>query len=136
MSPPAGTITELMRLSKTVHRATPESALGMTFRQFWVLNVLVEHDGRWSQNELGKQLLVDANNLVLLLNELEDAGLIRRERDPDDRRRHIVVLTDPGRKAFERGQLAQEAVEDKVLAALDRSERETLRALLVKALDY
>jgi DNA-binding MarR family transcriptional regulator len=135
MSSPSGTITQLMRLSKTVHRATPETALGMTFRQFWVLSVLVEHDGRWSQHELGKKLMVDANNLVLLLNELEDAGLVERRRDPDDRRRHIVVLTDRGRKAFERGQLAQEAVEDSVLAALDAGERETLRALLVKALD-
>jgi DNA-binding MarR family transcriptional regulator len=124
-----------MRLSKTVHRATPESALGMTFRQYVVLSVLTEHGGRRSQNELGKQLLVDANNLVLLLNELEAAGLVERQRDPEDRRRHIVVLTARGGKSFERAQLAQDALEDRLLAALDASERETLRALLVKALD-
>jgi DNA-binding MarR family transcriptional regulator len=133
--PQCGTITQLMRLSKTVHRATPESALGMTFRQSWVLTVLIEHGGSRSQNELGKQLLVDANNLVLLLNELEDAGLIERRRDPDDRRRHIVVITDRGRAAYERGLRAQEALEDKVLAALDADERAQLRALLVKALN-
>jgi DNA-binding MarR family transcriptional regulator len=133
-APPRGTIAQLMRLSKVVHRATPESALGMTFRQSWVLNVLIEHGGDCSQHELGKRLLVDANNLVLLLNELEDAGLIERRRDPDDRRRHIVVITDRGRAAYERVLHAQEALEDKVLAALDPKERETLRTLLDKAL--
>lgn len=124
-----------MRLSKMVHRATPDGALGMTFRQYWVLNVLIERGGSWAQHELGKQLLVDANNLVLLLNELEDAGLVERRRDPDDRRRHIVVITERGREAYERAQTAQEELEDKVLAALDAKERETLRSLLSKALD-
>jgi DNA-binding MarR family transcriptional regulator len=124
-----------MRLSKTVHRATPESALGMTFRQYWVLNVLIERGGSWAQHELGKQLLVDANNLVLLLNELEDAGLVERRRDPEDRRRHIVVITDRGREAYKHAQLAQEALEDRILGALNAKERETLRSLLAKALD-
>jgi DNA-binding MarR family transcriptional regulator len=124
-----------MRLWKTVHRATPDGALGMTFRQYWVLNALIERGGSWAQHELGKQLLVDANNLVLLLNELEDAGLVERRRDPDDRRRHIVVITERGREAYQHAQTAQEELEDKVLAALDAKERETLRSLLSKALD-
>jgi DNA-binding MarR family transcriptional regulator len=49
--------------------------------------------------------------------------------------RHFVEITDSGRAAFERGQRARDSVEDEVLAALDRSEREPLRALLAKALD-
>jgi DNA-binding MarR family transcriptional regulator len=123
-----------MRLSKTVHRATSESVLGMTFRKYWVLSLLSAHGGRRSQHELGQQLLVDANNLVLLLNELEDAGFVRRDRDPDDRRRHIVVLTDQGADAFKRAELAQDTVEDQVLGALDADERNKLKALLLKAL--
>ena len=130
----SGTITSLMRLSKTVHRATSEDVLGMTFRKYWVLSVLSDHGGNRAQHELGQQLLLDANNLVLLLNELEEAGFVRRERDPDDRRRHIVVLTDKGREAYKRAELAQETVEDQVLGGLDADERKTLRALLVKAL--
>jgi DNA-binding MarR family transcriptional regulator len=129
-----GTITPLMRLSKTVHRATSESVLGMTFRMFWVLSILVGSDGVRPQNELCRQLLLDANNLVLLLNELEEAGYVRRERDAEDRRRHIVVLTDEGREAFARAERAQETVEEQVLARLDPEERRELRALLEKAL--
>jgi len=129
-----GTITQLMRLSKMVHRAAPESVLGMTLRQFWVLSVLASNDGWRPQHVLGAQLLVDANNLVLLLNELEDAGWVQRERDAQDRRRHIVVLTDAGRVAFERAERAQNAAEEEVLAALEPQEREQLRGLLDKAL--
>jgi len=106
----------------------------MTLRQFWMLSVLAGTGGSRPQTELGQQLMVDANNLVLLLNELDQAGWIQRERDPEDRRRHIVVLTERGWAAFEQAELAQEAVEDQVLGALDSGEREQLRALLLKAL--
>jgi DNA-binding MarR family transcriptional regulator len=128
------TITLLSRLSKRVYRKTPESLLGMSMRNFLVLSYLADRDGI-SQQQLGEILCIDANNLVLLLNELEAAGFAQRRRDPADRRRHIVELTDAGRDAFQRAEHAREAVEDDVLAALDAEERETLRRLLAKALD-
>jgi DNA-binding MarR family transcriptional regulator len=129
-----GTITLLTRLSKLVYRNTPESQLGMGLKHFMVLGFLAERDGI-PQQELGDICGVDANNLVLLLNELEDAGFIERRRDPQDRRRHIVEITELGLAAFRRGERIREGVEDVVLARLDASERETLRGLLAKALD-
>jgi DNA-binding MarR family transcriptional regulator len=129
-----GTITLLTRMAKSVHRRTPEALLGMRLRQFVVLSILAEHDGI-PQHELADVLCMDANNLVILLNELESLGYAERQRDPDDRRRHIVVLTGKGRAAFKRAEKAREVIEDKVLVALDAEERETLRRLLVKALE-
>jgi DNA-binding MarR family transcriptional regulator len=129
-----GTITLLSRLSKTVYRQVPEQALGMRLRQFHVLSYLAEKDGI-SQHELGDILSMDANNLVILLNELEQLGFARRERDPADRRRHIVVMTDKGRMAFKRAEKVRESFEDQVLQALDAEEREALRGLLAKALE-
>ena len=128
-----GTITLLTRLSKSVYRKTPEEMLGMRLRQFVVLSYLAEHDGV-AQHELADVLCVDANNLVILLNELETLGFAERQRDPADRRRHIVVMTDKGRAAFKRGEKAREQVEDEVLGALDAEERDALRQLLAKAL--
>jgi DNA-binding MarR family transcriptional regulator len=128
-----GTITLLTRLSKLVYRRTPEKLLGMRLRQFVVLSFLSERDGV-QQQELGETLCMDSNNLVLLLNELEKAGYAQRRRDPDDRRRHIVELTDGGRKALRRAEQGRESVEDEVLQALDVDERDTLRRLLAKAL--
>ena len=48
------------------------------------------------QQELGELLCVDANNLVLLLNDLEAREFAFRRRDPADRRRHLVEITDEG----------------------------------------
>jgi DNA-binding MarR family transcriptional regulator len=77
---------------------------------------------------------MDANNVVLLLNELEQLGYATRLRDPDDRRRHMVQLTPAGAEALSLAERAQEAIEDDVLKALDASERATLWELLTRAL--
>jgi DNA-binding MarR family transcriptional regulator len=129
-----GTLTMLSLLSKSVYRRTTESMLGMSQRRYLALNYVAEPSGI-SQQQLGEILCMDANNMVLLLNELEDDGLIRRERDPGDRRRHIVRLTEQGSRAFSAAQRNRESLEDEVLAALSPEERETLHQLLAKALD-
>jgi DNA-binding MarR family transcriptional regulator len=77
---------------------------------------------------------MDANNVVLLLNELEQLGYATRLRDPGDRRRHVVQLTSAGRTALVRSERAQGAIEDEVLQSLDPDERRTLRQLLSRAL--
>jgi len=130
----AGTITLLSRLTKVIHRRIPEELLGMRLRHFMLLSYLADRDGV-PQQDLGDAFCIDANNLVLLLNELEAAAFVERRRDPEDRRRHIVELTATGRSALERAQDAREAVEDSVLGALDADEREALHRLLVKALE-
>ena len=105
----------------------------MSMRWFVTLSYLDDHDGA-TQQAVGEGLCVDANNLVLLLNELEADGLVERRRDPQDRRRHLVHITGDGRRALKGAERAQEAVEDKVLAALSADERTTLRDLLARAL--
>jgi MarR family transcriptional regulator, lower aerobic nicotinate degradation pathway regulator len=106
----------------------------MRWRDFIVLSYLSERDGV-PQQDLGDVLCMDPNNLVILLNDLEASDFAWRRRDPDDRRRHIVEITDKGRAALRRGESARETVEDSVLGALDHDERETLRRLLSKALE-
>jgi DNA-binding MarR family transcriptional regulator len=128
-----GTITLLSRLSKSVYRKTPESLLGMSLRHYVALSYIAD-PGRISQQQLSEILCIDANNTVLLLNEMESQGLIRRVRDPVDRRRHLVEVTEHGRQLFHRAQSARESVEDEVLGALSASERATLHRLLAKAL--
>ena len=79
--------------------------------------------------------MMDANNCVILLNGLEDAGLIERTRDPEDRRRHIVEITPKGQRALEKAERELETLEDDVLGNLDAAERDQLRDLLAKALE-
>jgi DNA-binding MarR family transcriptional regulator len=123
----------LTRLAKQVYRRSDEQLLGMHLRHLMALSYVRDHD-RSPQQELAEALCMDANNVVLLLNELEQLGNVTRMRDPSDRRRHLVELTAQGRSALARAERAQEAIEDEVLAALDADERATLWHLLTRAL--
>ncbi|MGB2712314.1 MAG: MarR family winged helix-turn-helix transcriptional regulator [Conexibacter sp.] len=128
-----GTMVLLTRLAKAVYRRSNEAVLGMRLKQFVALAHLRDH-GEVSQQALGEALGLDANNLVLLLNELEGAGHVERHRDPTDRRRHIVSLTTAGQRALERGEKGMDGVQDEVLAALTAEQRATLHTLLSRAL--
>ncbi len=88
-----------------------------------------------AQAALGEALCFDANNCVLVLNELEESGYVERRRDPADRRRHLVVLTNDGRRALEAAELAQGSIEDDLLGALSAEERAELHRLLSQALE-
>jgi DNA-binding MarR family transcriptional regulator len=85
------------------------------------------------QQQLCESLWLDPNNCVLLLNELEDLGYVQRKRDPADRRRHVVELTEAGQAALERAEQAQESLGDELFGALSDEERATLRSLLGRA---
>lgn len=128
-----GSMVLLTRLAKQVYRRSDEELLGMHLRLLMALSYVRDHDGT-PQQELAEALCMDANNVVLLLNELEDLGYVARRRDPHDRRRHLVELTDQGGDALTRAERAQETIEDEVLQALDPSERALLWDLLTRAL--
>jgi DNA-binding MarR family transcriptional regulator len=129
-----GLISLLTRVSKALHRRTPEAVLGMKWRQSQALGYLMKHNGA-TQQELGDAMLMDDNTMVLLLNELEAAGFSVRRRDPVDRRRHLVEITTAGRHAIERSEKAQEGIEDDLLGELSQEERATLHKLLSRVLD-
>ena len=131
-SPPSSMVL-LMRLGKQVFRRSDEELLGMHLRLLMALSYVRDHNAA-PQQELVDALCIDANNVVLLLNELEDLGHVARRRDPEDRRRHRVEITGAGLAALERAERAQEAIEDDVLGALDAEERATLWRLLTRAL--
>jgi DNA-binding MarR family transcriptional regulator len=128
-----GVTVLLMQLIRLVYRRTPEAVLGMRLKEFAALSHLRDH-GAAAQQAMGESMCLDANNLVLLLNELEAAGFALRRRDPTDRRRHIVEITTEGLRALERAERGMESVEDEVLASLSLEERTELRGLLSQAL--
>jgi DNA-binding MarR family transcriptional regulator len=123
----------ITRLSRVIYRYVDEDELGMTMKQYGMLNYLRDADGI-TQGKLGEVIGLDANTVVLLLNGLEEKGYAMRERDPDDRRRHLVRITSAGVKALVRGDRAVEAVTDDVFASLDPDERAQLGSLLAKTM--
>src|SRR3954451_17430412 len=131
---PTGSIGLLMRLTRLIHRRETEDVIGMKLKHFIVLTQIRDVGGTVSQKTLGEQLNFDANNLVLLLNDIEIDDRIKRERDPADRRRHVVVITKQGEKDLERAEELLETMEEDLLRGLDADERDTLRVLMSKAL--
>jgi MarR family transcriptional regulator, lower aerobic nicotinate degradation pathway regulator len=90
--------------------------------------------GPTSQRRLAGAIGIDPRNLVLVIDQLEERGLLERTVDPGDRRRHSVRLTPAGRKMLaELARVGAEAEAD-LLAALDDGERRRLQELLVKLL--
>ena len=124
-----GLIALLIQINKALHRRTSEELLGMRLKLFLLLGY-VRDRGAVSQQELETGLLMDANSVVLLLNEAEAAGFSVRKRDPADRRRHMVELTDAGRTAVVQAEKAREGIEDEVLSDMSAEERKMLRKLL------
>lgn len=125
----------LQHLAHTGRRAT-EGALapsGLRPRHIVALRVLSD-SGPASQQALADVLSLDPSNVVGLLNELEERGLVTRRRDPTDRRRHIVELSEQGERALVQAQRTMVRAEDDLLGALSPEERATLHALLSRAL--
>ena len=124
-------IEHLARVGRRTFEATLEPG-GLRPRHLIALNLLSER-GPASQQALADSLSLDPSNVVGLLNELEERGLITRRRDSGDRRRHIVELSARGQEELCDAYDRQRRVDDDLLSPLSAQERATLYELLVRA---
>lgn len=83
-----------------------------------------------NQADIAATLGLDRTVMTYLVDDLEQAGLVERRLDPDDRRARQVVLTARGRKAFTAATKTLRDVERHLLAGLDEEESATFRDLL------
>src|SRR5882757_2820623 len=70
---------------------------GVTALQYTALTVLERHDGRTAA-QLARDSFVTAQSIADLVRSLEGRGLIRRERNPRNRRELLILLTEEGRE--------------------------------------
>src|SRR4051795_13539724 len=96
-----------------------------------ILTVLGERSSE-TQGAIADALGYDRGQLVGLLDELEERGLLERRRDPNDRRRHIVQMTPAGRKTLAKLRTLSNRLEGDFLSPLDDAEREQFHALLLR----
>ena len=124
------------RLWRATHTRTAEvlGTVGLTTALFAVLNVIASREGA-IQQELGSALGIDRSTMVSLIDELESAGLARRNPSATDRRAREIAITPKGRRLLKRARTMVEQVEDEVLAGLSLEERHELVGLLRRALE-
>jgi len=82
-------------------RLADRNTLGdLTWSQFAVLEALY-HLGHMTQGEISNKVLKSGSNMTTVIDNLERDGLVRRERDADDRRVVHVHLTEVGQGKIE-----------------------------------
>ena len=116
---------------------------GLTVRQ-WALLRYVRHledpAGHnpaiaLSQQAIGETLRVDRTTMVGLVDALEQRGLVRRERNPGDRRAHLLRITPAGAKLEERAEKALDAAAEEFYSPLSGAERRKLGDLLLRLVE-
>jgi DNA-binding MarR family transcriptional regulator len=127
----------LGRLGLTVKKRAMEEleAAGYSAYDYGVLALAAEGECR-TQGTIADALGLDRGQLVGLLDGLEERGLLERKRDPNDRRRHTIVLTTDGKRQLSRLRSIVKRIEDEFFAPLDADEREQLHQLLVRVARY
>src|SRR3954466_15420414 len=94
---------QLARVAKSASRAF-DAALGAEggSTPTWLILLSLKTGRPETQRELARAVGIEGPTLTHHLAKLEKAGLVTRERDPENRRVHRVALTDEGEAAFER----------------------------------
>ena len=123
----------LKRLGMAAKSETMEAYEGTGLHPYHhAILALLDEGTTETQGAIGEALGYDKGQLVGMLDELEDGGLIERRRDPADRRRHVVRMTTEGRSALGRLRRLSARIEREFLAPLNESERAQLHDLLLR----
>lgn len=105
---------------------------GITALQYTALTVLQRHDGL-SAAQLARDSFVTAQSIADLVRSLETRGLVRRERNPRNRRELLILLTDEGRELLARHEGSVRELEERMARDLTPHQTEQFRQALSKA---
>jgi DNA-binding MarR family transcriptional regulator len=115
--------------ARRVYRQHIGKPLDLRPVEFTVLLLLLTN-GRATPKQLAQRLGMSPPNVTVLLDRLEQRGLLLRQRNACDGRAMDLVLTARGTTLARRAQRASETMERGLLAALTPTEHETLKSLL------
>jgi len=127
------TFIKLTRCTNSLFaRLAERNTIGdLTYSQFAVLEALY-HLGPLTQSEVSQKVLKSGSNMTTVIDNLERDGLVRRERDTNDRRVIHVHLTEAGSSRIEAVFPEHVAALVEEFSALSASEQEMLGRLCKK----
>jgi DNA-binding MarR family transcriptional regulator len=129
---PAGSTGNLLR--RAYARFTAEAMdSSLLSRDFVVLDTLADQDAE-SQHDLAERLGINRTLMVGLIDRLQEAGYVARDRNPANRRAYVLSLTSPGRRALEDMRQEVSDRDARLTAALTKRERRRLIELLSRLL--
>ena len=105
---------------------------GITALQYTALTVLERHDGL-SAAQLARDSFVTAQSIADLVRSLETRGLVRRERNPKNRRELLILLTEEGRELLARHEGPVRELEERMVRDLTAHQTEQFRQALTRA---
>ncbi|MEV7888736.1 MarR family winged helix-turn-helix transcriptional regulator [Streptomyces sp. NPDC002817] len=105
---------------------------GITALQYTALTVLERHDGL-SAAQLARDSFVTAQSIADLVRSLENRALVRRERNPHNRRELLILLTDAGRELLARHEEPVRELEERMVRDLTAHQTEQFRQSLTRA---
>jgi DNA-binding MarR family transcriptional regulator len=103
---------------------------GLRVRSYSVLLLACDADEGITQRDLAEILGLDPSQVVLLVDELTENGLVERRPSSTDRRTRLVVSTEAGHALRAEAVEEVDAAVDAQLASLTGTERYLLRDLL------
>jgi MarR family transcriptional regulator, transcriptional regulator for hemolysin len=98
----------------------------------WLVLISIKSRQAASQRELAEAAGIQAATLTHHLNAMESAGLVTRQRDPQNRRNHVVQLTAAGEALFLRLREAATAFDQQLRSGLSERDIGQLEALLTR----
>jgi DNA-binding MarR family transcriptional regulator len=127
-------VVRIGKLDRLLRKAavTSLSRVGLSYEEVKVLIAL--HKGARSHGSLSRDLMVSTGAMTNRLDKLEERGLVRRERDPADRRGVLLEITPEGRKRLDAYIDLGAAREQELLDELDPAEKRQLNDLLRRLL--
>lgn len=106
--------------------------LNLTYTQYIVMMVLWE-ESRVNEKFLCETLCLKSNTVTPLLKKLEEKGYIRKEKDAEDERNLVIMLTDEGKSLREKAVCVPQAMAQEF--HLTQEEAMELYRILYKMLD-
>ncbi len=107
---------------------------GLTLTTCRALAYLERHEGI-SQSRLAELAAIEPMALVRLLDRLQAEGLVRRERDPDDRRAHRLLLEASAQPVLRQIRELSRRARERTFAGVDAQERELFMRVLQRLAD-